>query len=88
MMTMLFRTLVPQLAGQYGRHGYRRITGLLKRAGWQVGKGRVERIRHREGLKVPQEQEPKGRLWRKRPVLAACTESTVGMTMSAWWELS
>ena len=32
------------LARQYGRYGYRRITALLKRAGWQVGKDRVERI--------------------------------------------
>ena len=24
----------------------------------------------------------------KRGVLAACTQGTVGMTMSAWWELS
>ncbi len=27
------------LASQYGRYGYRRITALLRRAGWQVGKG-------------------------------------------------
>jgi transposase InsO family protein len=32
------------LASQYGRYGYRRITALLKRTGWQVGKDRVERI--------------------------------------------
>jgi hypothetical protein len=29
------------LAGQYGRYGYRRITALLARAGWKVGKDRV-----------------------------------------------
>jgi hypothetical protein len=51
------------LASQYGRYGYRRITALLKRAGWPVGKGRVERIWRHEGLKVPQKQKPKGRLW-------------------------
>ena len=39
------------LAGQYGRYGYRRITALLRRTGWQVGKDRVERIWRREGLK-------------------------------------
>jgi transposase InsO family protein len=44
------------LASQYGRYGYRRITALLQRAGWQVGKDRVERIWRREGLKVPQRQ--------------------------------
>jgi len=32
------------LASQYGRYGYRRIMALLQRAGWQVGKDRVERI--------------------------------------------
>jgi len=48
------------LASPYGRYGYRRITALLKRAGWQVGKDRVERIWRREGLKVPQKQKPRG----------------------------
>jgi len=51
------------LASQYGRYGYRRITALLKRAGWKIGKDRVERIWRREGLKVPQMQKPRGRLW-------------------------
>ena len=32
------------LASQYGRYGYRRITALLQRDGWRVGKDRVERI--------------------------------------------
>ena len=52
-----------ELASQYGRYGYRRITALLQRAGWHVGKDRVERIWRREGLKVPQKQKPRGRLW-------------------------
>src|SRR5579863_9559407 len=52
-----------QLASEYGRYGYRRITALLQEAGWQVGKDRVERIWRREGLKVPQKQRPRGRLW-------------------------
>jgi transposase InsO family protein len=51
------------LASQYGRYGYRRITALLQRSGWQVGKDRVERIWRREGLKVPKRQKPRGRLW-------------------------
>ena len=51
------------LAGQYGRYGYRRITALLRRTGWQVGKDRVQRIWRREGLRVPQKQRPRGRLW-------------------------
>ena len=51
------------LAGQYGRYGYRRITALLQRAGWPVGKDRVQRIWRREGLRVPQKQRPRRRLW-------------------------
>jgi transposase len=61
-----------QLASQYGRYGYRGISALLKRTGWQVDKDRVERIStptdedlsaetpvwRREGLKVPQKQRP------------------------------
>jgi len=54
---------ITDLATQYGRYGYRRITALLKRDGWQIGKDRVERIWRREGLKVPQKQKPRGRLW-------------------------
>ena len=54
---------VIELASRYGRYGYRRITALLQRAGWQVGKDRVERIWRREGLKVPQKQNPPGWLW-------------------------
>jgi putative transposase len=51
------------LASEYGRYGYRRITALLKQAGWQVGKDRVQRIWRREGLKVPAKQKPRSRLW-------------------------
>ena len=51
------------LADQYGRYGYRRITALLKRIGWQVGKDRGERIWRREGLKVSNEQKPRKQLW-------------------------
>jgi putative transposase len=51
------------LASEYGRYGYRRITAKLQEAGWQVGKDRVQRIWRREGLKVPQKQRPRGRLW-------------------------
>lgn len=51
------------LASQYGRYGYRRIAALLRVAGWAVNVKRVERIWRREGLKVPQKQPKKGRLW-------------------------
>ena len=52
-----------EMASQYGRYGYRRITELLNRAGWEVGTDRVLRIWRREGLKVPSKQRPRGRLW-------------------------
>jgi len=52
------------LATKYGRYGYRRITALLNNnLGWRVNHKRVERIWKREGLKVPQKQPKKGRLW-------------------------
>jgi putative transposase len=51
------------LATRYGRYGYRRITAMLRAAGWAVNVKRVERIWRREGLKVPMRQPKKGRLW-------------------------
>ena len=51
------------LASQYGRYGYRSITIKLREIGWKVSKDRVERIWRREGLKVPQRQKPRGRMW-------------------------
>ena len=52
-----------ELATQYGRYGYRRITALLKREGFKVNHKKVERIWRREGLKVPQKQPKRRRLW-------------------------
>ncbi len=54
---------IVRLASEYGRYGYRRIAALLKSEGWTVNVKRVERIWRREGLKVPQKQPKKGRLW-------------------------
>ena len=54
---------VIELARQYGRYGYRKIAALLRDAGWLVSDTRVERIWRREGLKVPQKQPKRGRLW-------------------------
>ena len=51
------------LVRQYGRYGYRRVTALLRDAGWNVNHKRVERIWRREGLKVPQKQPKRSRLW-------------------------
>jgi len=52
-----------ELATQYGRYGYRRITALLRREGWRVNAKRIERLWRREGLKVPQRQPKRARLW-------------------------
>lgn len=54
---------IVELAKRYGRYGYRRITALLRRQGWRVNHKRVERIWRQEGLKVPQKQPKRGRLW-------------------------
>ena len=62
-----------ELATTYGRYGYRRITGLLRGEGWLVNHKRVERLWRREGLKVPQRQPKRGRLWLAGWVLRAST---------------
>ena len=59
---MLTKAII-DLATEYGRYGYRRVTALLHRQGWQVNHKRVERIWRREGLKVPQKQPKRARLW-------------------------
>lgn len=56
------RTII-LLAAKFGRYGYRRITALLRQAGWRVNHKRVERIWRQEGLRVPQKQPKRGRLW-------------------------
>ena len=54
---------IVQLAGRYGRYGYRRITAMLHADGWRVNHKRVERIWRQEGLKVPKKQPKRGRLY-------------------------
>ena len=51
------------LACAYGRYGYRQVTGMLRNEGWWVNHKRVERLWRQEGLKVPQKQPKRGRLW-------------------------
>jgi putative transposase len=43
----LTRAIV-DLASEYGRYGYRRITALLRHQGWHVNHKRVERIWRRD----------------------------------------
>jgi len=59
---LLTRAII-DLATEYGRYGYRRVTALLRQQGWEVNHKRVERIWRREGLKVPQKQPKRARLW-------------------------
>ncbi len=61
--TERLRDRMVDLACQYGRYGYRRITILLRREGWRVNHKRVERLWRQEGLKVPQKQPKRKRLW-------------------------
>ena len=57
------RRRVIELAGEYGRYGYRRITALMHKEGYKINTKRVYRIWRQEGLKVPQKQPKRGRLW-------------------------
>ncbi len=54
---------IVELACEYGRYGYRRITALLRQEGFRVNHKHVERIWRQEGLKVPKKQPKRGRLW-------------------------
>jgi len=59
----LLRQRIIELASEYGRYGYRRVTALLRNEGWIVNHKRVQRVWREEGLKVPQKQPKRGRLW-------------------------
>ena len=52
-----------ELASEYGRYGYRRVTAFLRQEGFRVNHKRVERLWRREGLKVPTKQPKRRRLW-------------------------
>lgn len=54
---------VVEVASEFGRYGYRQVTGILNMEGWDVGKDRVFTIWQQEGLKVPQKQPKRARLW-------------------------
>lgn len=57
------KSRIIELAVHYGRYGYRKITAMLREEGWRVNHKRVERIWRQEGLKVPQKQPKRKRLW-------------------------
>ncbi|MBU3603390.1 IS3 family transposase [Polynucleobacter sp. AP-Kaivos-20-H2] len=58
------RAEVIRMASTYGRYGYRFIAGMMRNSGWgQATTAKVARIWREEGLKIPQKQPPRGRLW-------------------------
>lgn len=58
------RAEVIRMASTYGRYGYRFIASMMRSAGWgQATTSKVARIWREEGLKIPQKQPPRGRLW-------------------------
>jgi transposase InsO family protein len=59
----LLTTRIVQLAREYGRYGYRRVTAMLRMEGWIANHKRVQRIWRREGLRVPSKQPKRARLW-------------------------
>ena len=59
----VLRADVVKVAGRFGRYGYRMVTGMLRAEGWGVNHKRVERTWRQEGLKVPERQPKRGRLW-------------------------
>ena len=70
---------IVELAKTYRRNGYRRITALLRRAGWAVNAKRVQRIWRREGLKVPQKQsKPRPSLAERRLLRASARRAAGG----------
>ena len=52
-----------RLATKYGSYGYKKIAVLLRAEGWHVNHKRVERIWRQEGLRVPERQKKRGRLY-------------------------
>ena len=57
------RERIIELVTNFGRVGYRKVTALLRNEGYLVNHKRVERIWREEGLKLPQKQQKKRRLW-------------------------
>lgn len=52
-----------EIAREYGRYGYERVTEMIKSEGYLVNKKRIELIWRQEGLKVPHKQPKRARLW-------------------------
>ena len=59
----LVRARTVEIASEYGRCGYRKVTGILNMEGFNINHKSVYRIWTQEGLKVPQKQPRRSRLW-------------------------
>jgi len=57
------RQRIIELACEYGRYGYRQVTGMMRNEGRMINHKRTERVWRQEGLKVPSKQPKRGRLW-------------------------
>jgi len=57
------RAEIIELVCNYGRVGYRMVTAMLRNNGRAINHKRVERIWREEGLKLPQKQTKRRRLW-------------------------
>ena len=72
-----------ELARQYGRYGYRKISALLRDAGWLVNNDkRMERIWRQEGLWAGLATSlivmlmPAGTFWRQKVISFSCPRHT------------
>ena len=72
----MVRNKVIELSSLYGRYGYRKITALLRLQGIKVGPDKVYRIWREEGLKVPQRQPKRARLYRNGSCIRKRPEHT------------
>lgn len=54
---------IVELASAYGRYGYRMITAMLRGRGYRINHKRVYRIWRSLGLKLPEKQPKRRRLW-------------------------
>ena len=57
------REKIVGIAEKYGRVGYRMVTDMLRNQGEIINHKKVERIWREEGLKLPQKQPKRRRLW-------------------------
>ena len=74
------RKEVLELSGKHPRYGYRRITALMRREGFEVNAKRVARIRREQGIKVSKKQRRMKRLARKNQCAVKSHGSPVGET--------